>query len=224
MGFGSILDVFKADNWSNELVDMIVTMLEKSHDMYDFTIGVLINGDPNEDPQGRVYAQDQKINQLERKIRRRVVSRLSVSGSRADVPSALIFMNAVKDAERLGDYVKNLHEVGDMMPEGVDRKLYKDKLGTISSDISAMFDDTRKAFAESDEEMAGKVIKHAKRSGREFEALIREITVSDLDVNNAVCLVLIRRFYKRLVAHMSNIASTVVMPVDMIDYYDESET
>ena len=223
MGFGSILDVFKADNWSNELVDMIVAMLEKSHDMYDFTVGVLINGEPNEDPQSRVYAQDQKINQLERKIRRRIVSRLSVSGSRADVPSALIFMNAVKDGERLGDYVKNLHEVGDMMPEGVDRKLYQDKLGAISSNISAMFDDTRKAFEESDEEMAGKVIKQAKRSGREFEGLIREITASDLDVNNAVCLVLMLRFFKRLVAHMSNIASTVVMPVDMIDYYDESD-
>ena len=43
-------------------------------------------------------------------------------------------------------------------------------------------------------------------------------------MNNAVCMVLMLRFYKRLVAHMSNIASTVVMPVDMIDYYDESET
>ncbi len=224
MGFGSILDVFKADNWSNELVGMIVEMLEKSHDMYDFTIGVLINGDPDEDPQGRIYDQDQKINKLERKIRRRIVSRLSVRGSRAEVPTALIFMNAVKDGERLGDYVKNLHEVGAMMPENVDRRLYQDKLGQMSSDLSVMFETTREAFEESDEELAGKVIKKAKQSGRDFEALIREVTDSDLDVKNAVCMVLMLRFYKRLAAHMSNIASTVVMPVDLIDYYDESDT
>ncbi len=223
MGFGSILDVFKADNWSNELVGMIVEMLEKGHDMFDFTVGVLIQGEPDENPQGRIYDQDQKINKLERKIRRRIVSRLSMRGTRADIPSALIFMNAVKDGERLGDYVKNLHEVGAMMPEGVDRKLYQDKLGTISADISTMFDNTRQAFEESDEELAGKVIKKAKRSGREFETLIREVTESDLDVKNAVCMVLMLRFYKRLVAHMSNIASTVVMPVDLIDYYDESD-
>jgi len=223
MGFGSILDVFKADNWSNELVGMIVAMLEKSHGMYDYTVGVLIKGEPDTDPQVHVYDQDQEINKLERKIRRRIVSRLSVRGSRAEVPTALIFMNAVKDGERLGDYVKNLHEVGEMMPEGVDRSLYVDKLGQISADISRMFDTTRKAFEESDEELAGKVIKEAKRSGREFEALIREVTDSNLDVKNAVCMVLMLRFYKRLVAHMSNIASTVVMPVDMIDYYDESD-
>ncbi len=223
MGFGSILDVFKADNWSNELVGMICEMLEKGHRMYDYTTGVLINGDEDTDPQVRVYDEDQKINKLERRIRRRIVSHLSMRGSRADIPSALIFMNAVKDGERIGDYVKNLHEVAEMMPEGVDRKMYADKLGAISAEISTMFDNTRQAFEESDEELAGKVIKRAKNRGREFEALIREITVSGLDASNAVCTVLMLRFYKRLVAHMGNIASTVVMPVDLIDYYDESD-
>ena len=223
MRFGSILDVFKADNWSNELVGMIGEMLAKSHDMYDYTIGVLINGDEDTDPKGRVYAQDKQINKLERTIRRRVVSRLSVGSSKADIPTALIFMNAVKDGERIGDYVKNLHEVGGMMPKGVDRALYRERLGQISTDISAMFDETRTAFEKSDEALAGSVIKNAKASGRKFEALIREITASDLETPNAVCMVLMLRFYKRLVAHMGNIASTVVMPVDLIDYYDESE-
>ncbi|MFT5232505.1 MAG: phosphate uptake regulator [Candidatus Krumholzibacteriia bacterium] len=223
MGFGSILDVFKSDNWSNELVEMISEMLEKSHDMFDVTIGVLIKGEPDEDPQTRIYKQDRQINKLERKIRRRVVSRLSVRGSRAEVPTALIFMNAVKDAERLGDYVKNLHEVGEMMPDDVDRSIYDDKLGEYSNEISTMFETTRRAFAESDEELAGKVIKQAKANGRIYEQMIRETTNGSLDVKNAVCIVLMLRFYKRLVAHMSNIASTVVMPVDMIDYYDEPE-
>jgi len=221
MGFGSILDVFKSDNWSNELVEMIGEMLEKSHDMFDFTVGVMIKGEPDDDPQTRIYKQDRQINKLERKIRRRIVSRLSVRGSRAQVPTALIFMNAVKDAERLGDYVKNLHEVGDMMGAEVDRSIYQEKLGEHSQAISTMFETTRSAFAESDEELAGKVIKQAKLSGREYEKMIREITEGGFDVKDAVCLVLTLRFYKRLVAHMSNIASTVVMPVDMIDYYDE---
>lgn len=222
MRLGSFLDAFKSDNWSNELVGMIGDMLEKAHGMYDYTIGVLIDGDEDSDPQGRVYAQDKQINQLERSIRRRVATRLSVRAKRADVPMALIFMNAVKDGERLGDYVKNLHEIGDMMPANVDRSLYEGRLGQISRDISGMFEETRRAFEQSDEELAGKVIKESKRAGRAFEDLIRELTVSDLDVNNAVCMVLMLRFYKRLVAHMGNIASTVVMPVDLIDFYDET--
>ena len=223
MSFRSILDLFREDNWSNDLVDMIMEMIDLGANMFDYTIGVLVQGGPDDDPQHMLYNKDQRINKLERKIRRRVVSHLSVKGSRAEVPSALIFMNVVKDAERIGDYVKNLHEVIHMMPADPDRKLYQDNLAVPAATIAEIFTLTRQAFLESDEELAGKVIKKAKAQGREYEEMIRTITTSDLGTNDAVCLVLVLRFFKRLAAHMSNIASTVVMPVDMIDFYDEPE-
>ncbi len=223
MGFGSILDLFKEDNWSNDLVDQIGEMLELADSMFSFTSGVVVNGDPDTDPQTRLYDKDKRINKLERKIRRRVVSRLSVKGSRAEVPSALIFMNVVKDGERLGDYVKNVHEVFAMQPENPDRALYQKWLSEPTKVVSELFGRTREAFAESDEALAGQVIKQAKSQGREYENMIREITDSSISTHDAVCLVLVLRFYKRLVAHMSNITSTVVMPVDMIDFYDEPE-
>lgn len=223
MGFGSILDLFKEDNWSNELVEKIGEMLELSEAMFVFTSGVVVDGEPDTDPQTNLYDRDKRINKLERKIRRRVVSRLSVRGSRAEVPSALIFMNVVKDGERLGDYIKNVHEVFDMQPDNVDRALYQKWLGEPSKIITELFGRTREAFAESDEAVAGLVMKQGKAQGREYEKMIREITASSIATHDAVCLVLVLRFYKRLVAHMSNIASTVVMPVDMIDFYDEPE-
>ncbi|MEN8006694.1 MAG: PhoU domain-containing protein [Candidatus Krumholzibacteriota bacterium] len=223
MSFRSILDLFREDNWSNDLVDMIMEMMDLGSDMFDYTIGVLVKGEPDSDPQHMLYNRDKRINKLERKIRRRVVSHLSVRGSRAEVPSALIFMNVVKDGERIGDYVKNLHEVNDMMPDGLDRKVYRDHLAAPAATITELFTQTRQAFLESDEELAGKVIKKAKAQGREYEETIRSITTSELGTQNAVCLVLVLRFFKRVVAHMSNIASTVVMPVDMIDFYDEPE-
>lgn len=67
------------------------------------------------------------------------------------------------------------------------------------------------------------MIKTAKQEGRAHEALIRELTASDLRTADAVCMVLVLRFYKRLVSHMSNIATSIVMPVDLIDFYDEPE-
>ena len=223
MGFGSILNLFKQDNWSNELVGMISQMLELGEAMFDYTTGVMVGGEPDSDPQAMVYDRDIRINQLERMIRRRVVSRLSVRDSRAEIPSALIFMNVVKDGERLGDYVKNLHEIIDMMPGDADRDLYRKYLQDPAALIRLLFKNSRQAFSESDEEMAALVIQKAKAAGRGFEKTIRELTVSHLATNDAVCLVLTLRFYKRLVAHMSNIATTVVMPVDLIDFYDEPE-
>lgn len=221
MGFGSILDLFKQDNWSNHLVAMVGEMLELGSLMFTYTTGVLVYGEPDTDPQALLYDRDKSINNLERKIRRRVVSRLSVVGSQAEIPSALIFMNVVKDGERIGDYVKNIHDVNVMLPENPDRELYKKWLAEPTTTISGLFDKTSKSFHDSDEALAGSVIKTAKAQGRQYEEMIREITTSSLPTHDAVCLVLTLRFYKRVVAHMGNIASTVVMPVDMIDFYDE---
>lgn len=221
MKFGSILDLFKQDNWSNYLVDKISEMLELASDMYEYATGVLIKGEPDTDPQALIYDRDKRINHLERKIRRRVVSRLSVRGSRAEIPSALIFMNVVKDAERMGDYVKNLHEVRAMMPAQPDLELYRRHLAEPAARIRDIYGKTRQAFAESNGELAGEVIQTARAEGRGHEAAIRAITTSDMRTQDAVCIVLILRFFKRLVAHMSNIATTVVMPIDLIDFYDE---
>jgi phosphate uptake regulator len=223
MSFRSILDLFREDNWSNDLVEKIIEMLELGSKMFGYTIGVIVEGQPDSDPQKKLYNRDKRINKLERKIRRRVVSRLSTGSSPADIPTALIFMNVVKDSERIGDYVKNLHEVGDMMPADPDRQLYRDHLAGPAAVIADLFTQTEAAFRDSDEEMAGKVIKRAKAEGRAYEEAIRSLTTSDLATNDAICLVLTLRFFKRLVAHMSNIASTVVMPIDMIDFYDEPE-
>jgi len=223
MSFGSILDLFRKDNWSNELVEMIMEMLDLGANMFDYTTGVMIQGDSDDDKQEKLYDRDKRINKLERKIRRRVVSHLSVRGSRAEVPSALIFMNVVKDAERIGDYIKNIHEVAEIMPENPDWKIYQDHLAAPAAVITELFTQTRLAFADSDEELAGKVIKKAKSEGYKHEDGIRAITTGDLSTQDAVCLVLALRFFKRVAAHMSNIASTVVMPVDLIDFYDEPD-
>lgn len=223
MKFGSILDLFRADNWSNELVEKITEMLELSEKMYNYTTAVIIEGATDDDPQARIYDRDKRINKLERKIRRRVVSRLSATSGGADVPSALIFMNVVKDAERMGDYVKNLHEIRAMMPAEPDLELYRRHLAESAGRIRDIYAKTRKAFAESNGELAGEVIKLARAEGRGHEAQIRAITTSDMRTQDAVCIVLVLRFFKRLVSHMSNIATTVVMPVDLIDFYDEPE-
>ncbi|PIV81763.1 hypothetical protein COW53_02655 [bacterium CG17_big_fil_post_rev_8_21_14_2_50_64_8] len=223
MHFKSLLDLFKEDNWSNKLVGRITEILELAAAMFAHTSAVIVDGAPDTDPQVNIYDRDQRINKLERKIRRRVVSRLSVGNDARDVPSALIFMNVVKDGERLGDYIKNLHEVAEMMPENPDRELYRKWLAGSTAAITGLFQTTRDGFVGSDEALAGQVIKTAKAAGREMETAIRDITDSDLATRDAVCLVLVLRFYKRLVAHMSNIATTVVMPLDLIDFYDEPE-
>jgi phosphate uptake regulator len=223
MEFRSILDIFRRDNWSNELVKHICEMLDIAAEMYGYAVGVIVYGEPDENPQVEIYDRDKRINILQRVIRRRVISRLSMTSSRADVPSALIFMNAVKDVERIGDYMKNLYEVNTLMCDVPNRKLYQEYLVGRSRTIEDLFAVTQLAFGESDKKKANDVISRASILGHQAEDVIREITLSDLETCDAVCLVLIVRFYKRIAAHMSNVATSVVMPVDLLDFYDEPE-
>jgi phosphate transport system protein len=221
MGFGSILEIFKADDWSSQLVGMVSEMLELASDMFGYAVAVIVYGEADEESQQEIYDRDKQINTLEREVRRRVVTRLSVGGHRSEIPTGLIFMNVVKDGERIGDYIKNLYEIAEMMPAEPDRKLYQEYLVGRSRTIEDLFARTVQAFADSDAEKAADVINRARKLATQCEEVIREITVSKLPTQDAVCLVLILRFYKRVAAHMANIATTVVMPIDMLDFYDE---
>lgn len=222
MDFKSIMSLFREDDWTRELVEMLVEMLDLSSQMYGFTMGVVINGDPDQDPNGQLFERDKKINHLMRQIRRRVIARLSVGGQGGEVPTALIFFNAVKDAERIGDYIKNLHEILEMMPESPDRSLYKKWLQKPSDTTAELLELTRQGFAESDDDIAAEIIAATRRLNRQCEKDIRTIADEDLGTHDAVSLVLALRFIKRISSHLSNIATTVVMPVDLLDFHDES--
>ena len=143
-------------------------------------------------------------------------------GESMDVPSALIFTNTVKDCERIGDYVKNLYDVAErLLPADIDYALYREYLGESTEAIAALFKVTRNAFAESEKEAAEEVIGRARELQIKTEDQIASITASDMRTNDAVCIVLTLRFFKRILGHMSNIASSVVMPVDLMDFFDE---
>jgi len=222
MGFKSIMSLFREDDWTRSLVAMLDEMLEQSAGMFAYTMDVLLDGAPDRDPLGRVFAPDKRINELMRQIRRRVATRLSVGGHRSEVPTAMIFMNAVKDAERIGDYVKNIHEIRDLMPSQPDRDLYRQWLGERTAQIKDLMVRTRQAFDAGDDPAAAQVIAETRRLGQGCEAAIVDICGSDLATRDAVCLVLTLRFFKRVSSHLSNIATTVVMPVDLLDFHEES--
>lgn len=223
MQFKSIMSLFREDDWAGELVEKLDTMLELSGLMFTYTIGVVVEGKNGADPNVELFGRDKRINELMRKIRRRVVTRLSVGGRRSEVPTAMIFMNAVKDAERIGDYVKNIYEIADISGDAPDRDLYREWLGERAERIAALIAATREAFVDSDDEGAARVIADARKLSKECEAAIREITEWSSNVRDAVCLVLGLRFYKRIVSHLSNIATTIVMPVDLLDFHDEPD-
>lgn len=221
MVIGSILDIFREKDWAGELAEKVSGMLETTAEMFGYAMGVLVHGEPDDDPQGEIYDRDRSINERERDVRRRVVTRLSVGGRKTDIPTALIFMNVVKDVERVGDYVKNTYEVGLLMPDPPDRRLYQPWLQGRAKALEELIVLTGIATGGADEECARDVIQRTRQITTEAEEAIREVTDSTLPTRDAVCLVLILRFFKRIAAHLGNVATAEVRPVDQLDFHDE---
>jgi len=167
-----------------------------------------------------VYSTDRKINHLQRKIRKQLVEHLVVSTG-VDVPISLVLMSVIKDAERVGDMCKNMLEVaeacGGPLPEGK----YRDWFGRLLEETEALFEPTASSFRDSDKELGEKTVETGRALAREYDQIIDSLLESDVPTRDAVLMALLARYLKRLCLHLTNVATSVVMPLHRLDYYDE---
>ncbi len=168
-----------------------------------------------------IYKTDIQVNKTERRIRKNLVEHLAVN-PRGDAPACLILMSVSKDAERAGDYCKNLLEVAEMFHDKLENTEYADDLREMTDQVADSFTKTRKAFGEDDQVVGHEVTVEEVRFAKRSDDLVEKIANDEkLKSNQAVCLALTFRFLKRVNAHLGNIASSVVMPLHKIDYFDE---
>ena len=184
---------------------------------------IYFGGQPSAAERSRIYKQDIEINKLERAIRKQVVSHLSIRGNVMDVPYCLVLMTLAKDAERLGDYAKNLSEVSDMHPGPLPEGPILGELKEIRASAEEGLQAAAKVLSDSDRERALGFLRAGKDLAHRCDLLVGEIAKSSYDANRATALVLGTRYYKRISGHIMNILSSVVMPLHKIDYFDEDE-
>ena len=96
--------------------------------------------------------------------------------------------------------------------------------GVRLSDVLDLFGKVARAVAEGNTAQAEQVMSEHRGLGGRCEALIDQLTDSgEHSVRDAVTLALSCRFLKRISAHLSNTLSSVVMPVDRLDFYKRSK-
>ena len=168
-----------------------------------------------------VRRTDRQINVTEMEIRRELVVHFSVHAG-GDATEMLVFMNMVKDLERIGDYNKNvfdLAEEGVSFAEADDLERILGFRDEISSRIALMGE----ILTVRDEGRARAYIARSDELRREFDALVNGLVHSTEPALHAVPRALLYRFLKRITAHSMNVVTAVVMPVDRLDYYDEAD-
>ena len=133
--------------------------------------------------------------------------------------------STIIDVERIGDYAKNLFEQAERYHQPFPDEPHFNEVKKIAEDILEMFGDTATALREAQVPLAKHIMDGHRRIGRRCEEEIVRIMQSEtLTLHDAVILALAARFLKRISAHLSNLASSVVNPFDRIGFRPGVET
>ena len=195
-------------------------MVNDARHTFDLALSA-VTGGAVETVADEIRETDRQINATEVEIRRALLVHASVHGG-IDTPEVLAFMNMIKDLERIGDYNKNifdLAEEGVSFTESSELETILSLRDEVSSRISLMGE----ILSMRDEERARTYIERGDEMRKDFDRRVNELLHSTEEAVTAVPRALLFRFLKRVSAHSSNVVSAVVMPVDQLDYYDESE-
>jgi len=218
--FKNLLDFWKGKDFMSEVLSEFNGMLEDAMLMFRSSYGKLVHGEDSQVMEQEVYDLDQRINARQKDIRKRIIEHLSVNPS-VDVMACLLLMSVTKDAERLGDFAKNLYENSVLLVKPFDTKTYNELFGDIEEKILDLFVHTRDAFIESDEDKAKKAWEFQRSIKRRCDDVIYKVSRSELAVNEAVCLALTARYLRRIASHLTNIATSVIVPLSDLDYFHD---
>ena len=218
--FKNLLSFWKGKDFLSQVFEEFKGMLDDSELMFRSVCSSLLDNVDQADLKKKVYEIDKRVNLLQKDIRTRIVEHLSLQPT-VDGTACLLLMSVVKDAERLGDYAKNLYEVAELLEEPIDRTLFTEYFDGIDRDILSLFEQTRDAFIGADESKARLAWGYEKGIAKECDRIVERVAHSDLSVNQAVCFALVARHFKRIMAHLVNIATSVILPLSELDYFDE---
>ena len=196
-------------------------MLHLSHEMFTDSVNALRSGEKNKVIKS-IKLRDEEINQYHRDIRKKVVTYYSVSKDVTNINSGLVLINMVVDIERVGDYTKNILDLAKYYPKKLRSEKVSEDLRIIEQAVIERFQNTVKAVEEMDEIAAKELIKSYRSDlGKLSDNLVASSISGDLKIGEehmASSMVLYARYLKRIGAHLKNITSVVINPLESIGY------
>ncbi len=194
-------------------------MLEDGRHIFDAAANAVVGGTDPATVKDDLIATDKRINKIEQRVRRELIVHMSVA-NRTDFPVCFALMSLVKDAERIGDYAKNILELAEHTSN-----FHQDAL---AADIIEVKDRTSRALAKmrnlfdsQDEALARAYVDEMDDILKTCNEKVNELVQDAKPTGNTVAAALMYRYVKRVTAHAMNIVSSVIMPIDKLDYFDE---
>ena len=219
-----LLSIFRGDDPLSKVADNFALMFNLTREMTYSAGQIFFGEDHTEDAQDKVHKTDAEVNELERTIRRALMTHLAIPGNSSDAPYSLMLMSLVKDVERLGDYAKNLSEIVEIGPKVFPESEELSELMMIRRRVELAYQACANVVLSSRQGEAIELIRQGRETARKCDGLIATIGKSNHDASTTTAFILGTRYYKRINAHVLNVLSSVVMSLDKVDYFDENVT
>ncbi len=220
--FEELLKMFGKESLLDQAFKTTVKMLESDEEMFAASVNSLRRQDTAELPFD-IYEKDKQINQFEREVRRNVLTHLTVSDKK-NVHAGLVLISIVIDDERIGDYTKNIAELASTHRKKLLGGMFENDLVEIEKTVQSRFKHLTRAIIEKDVVTAREIMNsHKDIATMSDGALAGIISENDksLSAGDAVVLALYFRYLKRIAAHLTNIASSIVNPFPRIGFREE---
>ena len=195
-------------------------MLTNSMHIFDISMNCLL-GDTNLDSvRDDLYSTDKAINELHREVRREMIIHSAVNSRNLDIPLLLSYMTMSNDIERIGDYCKNLFEIaetGNTFVKGDDLDEYIE----LRNDIGKLIVYLQSCLNLDDETKVQDLITLGSSISSDLDGRITSLLEKKEEAQYPVATTLFFRYLKRIVSHIVNASTALIMPTDQIDYLDE---
>jgi len=219
--FKDLVSIWKSEDSLSQAWAASNDMLGHSHEMFTDSIDALRSGEKNKVIKS-IKQRDEKINQYQRDIRKKVVTYYSISKDVRNIDSGLVLINMVVDIERVGDYTKNILDLAKHYPKKLVSEKISNDLRIIEKAVIERFGNTVKAVQQMDESIAEELIKSYRSDlGKLSDNLVASSISGSYTIgeeHKASSMVLYARYLKRVGAHLKNITSVVVNPFESIGY------
>ncbi|RKZ16485.1 hypothetical protein DRQ53_06320 [bacterium] len=189
--------------------------LERAHTLSDAAFAALLDGTQ---PEQDLYELDRQINDDEVTVRRMVLEHLAAN-PQGDLAAGVVLISTIIDIERVGDYAKNVYEQAERLGEPwPDRGHFAEVRGQVE-ELGVVFSDTAASAHAGDRDQARAAMDRQHKLNKNCERLLDSLCENQtLCPREVVVLTLTIRYVKRIGAHLSNLASSVVNPFDRIGF------
>jgi phosphate uptake regulator len=190
--------------------------------LFDLAIEAIFAWQEPEEVQDELWSLDKNLNRTERAVRRELLIHGTVRGAEVDQGLMLSYMSVAKDLERIGDYCKNIWDLANIGVSFADDS-DTDKLRNHAKGVASLLAEGKEAFVSEDHEAIHELIAQIQENAASYDSRVTRYLRSEKPGKREVPRALYFRYLKRISAHLGNALTSVVMPVDRIDFYKESK-